>query len=93
MQYTLVCPDGREQIVWNVPRCDFNWQLGYHVAQPIQITKGTKLIVSGHYDNSVNNKFNPDPDRTVYQGNMTWEEMFAPIFAMTVDKGVNRARA
>ena len=52
MQYTLVCPDGREQIVWNVPRCDFNWQLGYYVAQPIKITKGTKLIVSGHYDNS-----------------------------------------
>ena len=34
--------------------------------QPIKVPKGTKLIVSGHYDNSVNNKFNPNPNRTVY---------------------------
>jgi hypothetical protein len=40
----------------------------------------------------VNNKFNPDPSRTVYQGNMTWEEMFAPFFTITVDKTVNLAK-
>jgi hypothetical protein len=93
MKYTLVFPDGREQIVLSVPRYDFNWQLGYYLAQPIKIPEGTKLIVSGHYDNSVTNKFNPDPNRTVYQGNMTWEEMFAPFFAITVDKNVNPAKA
>ena len=64
----------------NAPHYDFNWQLGYELAQPIKVPKGTKLLVYGHYDNSVNNKFNPDPNRTVYQGNMTWEEMFAPFF-------------
>jgi hypothetical protein len=93
MKYTLVFPDGREQVVLSVPRYDFNWQLGYYLQQPIKIPKGTKLIVSGHYDNSVNNKFNPDPNRTVYQGNMAWEEMFAPFFAITVDKGANPAKA
>ncbi|HJT89277.1 MAG TPA: hypothetical protein VJ732_15525 [Bryobacteraceae bacterium] len=92
MLYKLVFPDGREQTVLNVPHYDFNWQLGYNLAQPIHVPKGSKLIVVGHYDNSVNNKFNPDPNRTVYQGNMTWEEMFAPFFAITVDKGVNPAK-
>jgi hypothetical protein len=48
--------------------------------------------VIAHYDNSVNNKFNPDPNRTVYNGNMTWEEMFSPFFAVTVDKSVNPAK-
>jgi hypothetical protein len=93
MTYKLVFPDGQEQIVLGVPHYDFNWQLGYYLAEPIKIPKGTKLIASGHYDNSVNNKFNPDPNRTVYQGNMTWEEMFAPFFAITVDKSVNPAKA
>ncbi len=89
MSYKLIFPDGKEQVILNVPRYDFNWQLGYQLAQPLKIPKGTKLEVTGHYDNSVNNKFNPDPNRTVYQGNMTWEEMFAPFFAITVDKKVN----
>jgi len=93
MTYKLVFPDGKEQIVLNVPRYDFNWQLGYQLAQPIKVPKGSKLIVIGHYDNSANNKFNPDPGRTVYQGNMTWEEMFAPFFAITVDKSIDPAKA
>ena len=93
MLYKLIFPDGKEQVVLNVPRYDFNWQLGYDLAEPVKIPKGTKLQVFGHYDNSVNNKFNPDPNRTIYQGNMTWEEMFAPFFAITVDKNVNPRRA
>jgi hypothetical protein len=93
MMYKLVFPDGKEQVVLNVPHYDFNWQLGYDLAQPIKVPKGSRLIVIGHYDNSVNNKFNPDPGRTVYQGNMTWEEMFAPFFTITVDKSVNPAKA
>ena len=93
MKYKLVFPDGREQVVLNVPRYDFNWQLGYDLAEPIKVPKGTKMIVVAHYDNSANNKFNPDPDRTVYYGNMTWEEMFSPFFAITVDKSVDPAKA
>jgi hypothetical protein len=93
MKYKLVYPDGREQVVLNVPRYDFNWQLGYDLAQPIKVPKGTKLIVVAHYDNSSANKFNPDPSQTVYYGNMTWEEMFSPFFAITVDKSVDPKKA
>src|SRR5262249_2141134 len=93
MTYKLIFPDGKEQTVLNVPRYDFNWQLGYQLAQPLHLPKGSKLVVVGHYDNSANNKCNPDPGRTVYQGNMTWEEMFAPFFAITVDKSVDPAKA
>jgi hypothetical protein len=93
MTYKLVFPDGREQVVLNVPRYDFNWQLGYDLTESIKIPKGTKLVVVAHYDNSPNNKFNPDPNRTVYFGNMTWEEMFTPFFAITVDKSVDPKKA
>ena len=46
-------------------------------------------MVTAHYDNSVNNKFNPDPAKTVYYGDMTWEEMMFPFFSVVVDKGAD----
>jgi hypothetical protein len=39
--------------------------------------------------NSANNKFNPDPDRTVYYGEMTWEEKNAPFVGVVVKRGVD----
>jgi hypothetical protein len=89
MTYRLVYPHGKTQTILSVPRYDFNWQLGYDVAKPIKVTKGTKLIVTAHYDNSVNNKFNPDPNKTVYYGDMSWEEMMFPFFSVVVDKSVD----
>ncbi|MBV8728570.1 MAG: thiol-disulfide isomerase, partial [Acidobacteriia bacterium] len=61
-------------------------------AQPLKIPKGTRLLVTAHYDNSVNNKFNPDPNRTVYYGDMTWEEMMFPFYSVVVEKGVSRGQ-
>ncbi|MDP9171209.1 MAG: thiol-disulfide isomerase [Acidobacteriota bacterium] len=87
--FKLIYPDGKTETVLNVPRYDFNWQLGYQFSDPIRITKGTKLVTMAHYDNSPNNRFNPDPTRTVYSGTMTWEEMDTGFFAVTIGKGVN----
>jgi len=89
MTYKLAYPDGRTETLLNVPRYDFNWQLGYEVAAPIRVPKGSRLTVTAHFDNSANNKFNPDPNRTVYYGDMTWEEMMFPFFSVVVDKDVN----
>lgn len=36
-------------------------------------------------NNSTSNKFNPNPNRWVYQGKMTWEEMMTPFMAVLVD--------
>jgi len=88
-KFDLVMPDGRRETLLSVPRYDFNWQLGYDLAKPIKIPKGAKLVTTSHFDNSPNNKFNPDPTKTVYYGNMTWEEMYTGFFAVTVDKKVN----
>src|SRR5207249_8579674 len=85
MTYHLIYPDGRDEIVLNVPKYDFNWQILYRPAKPVRIPKGTKMHVDAHYNNSTSNKFNPNPNRTVYQGRMTWEEMFAPFFGILID--------
>jgi hypothetical protein len=89
MTYTLTYPDGRKEIVLSVPHYDFNWQLGYDAAAPIAVPKGTVLTVTAHFDNSANNKFNPAPDRTVYYGDMSWEEMMFPFFAVLVHQDVD----
>jgi hypothetical protein len=89
MTYVLEYPDGRKETILSVPRYDFNWQLGYNLAKPIKVPKGTKMTVYAHFDNSASNKFNPDPNRTVYMGTMTWEEMMFPFFSVVVDKGVD----
>jgi hypothetical protein len=85
--WTLEYPDGRKQVVLSVPHYDFNWQLGYNSA--LKIPKGTKLHVDAHFDNSPNNKFNPDPTRTVYYGEMTWEEMHTAFVGLVVRRGVD----
>lgn len=87
MTYRLIYPNGETETILNVPRYDFNWQLGYDLVKPIKIPKGTHIKVTAHFDNSANNKFNPDPNQTVYYGDMTWEEMMFPFFSVTVDKG------
>jgi hypothetical protein len=89
MDYTLEFPDGRKQTFLSVSHYDFNWQLGYELAAPIKVPKGTKFVAHAHYDNSPNNKFNPDPNRTVYYGNQSWEEMMQPWFAVIMDKKID----
>jgi hypothetical protein len=83
-QYKLTYPDGREEIVLNVPRYDFNWQLSYGTS--LKVPKGTRMRFEFRYDNSANNKYNPDPKRWVYQGFQSWEEMMAPNLGFIVDR-------
>jgi len=83
-QYKLTYPDGREEIVLNVPHYDFNWQLAYGTS--LKVPKGTRMHFEFRYDNSVNNKYNPDPNRWVYQGFQSWEEMMAPNLGFLVDR-------
>ena len=84
-KYTVVYPDGREEVLLHVPRYDFNWQLSYTLAQPIVLPKGTRIDCVAHFDNSANNKYNPDPTKEVKWGDQTWEEMMIGWFNYTVD--------
>ena len=43
--YTVVYPDGREEVVLRVPKYDFNWQLSYKLAEPKFLPKGSTLKV------------------------------------------------
>jgi hypothetical protein len=80
MEFRAVYPTGEKEILLNVPRYDFNWQLEFILAQPKVLPKGTRLEVTALFDNSPNNKFNPDPTKIVKWGDQTWEEMAIGYF-------------
>jgi hypothetical protein len=68
-------PDGRRESLIDVPRYDFNWQTTYFLKEPKRLPKGTVLECLARFDNSANNRFNPDPSQTVRWGDQSWEEM------------------
>lgn len=80
MKYELLYPDGRRKALLHVPRYDFKWQMGYRLAEPLQVPAGSWLMVTGAFDNSAANPNNPDPTRAVAFGLQSWEEMFIGFF-------------
>ena len=75
-RYEAIYPDGREEILLDVPRYDFNWQNRYELAEPKRLPAGTLLRCIARYDNSRDNPANPNPDATVRTGRQSWDEMF-----------------
>lgn len=89
-EYRAVYPSGETEVLLRVPKYDFNWQLTYYLAQQKLLPAGTIIECTAHYDNSPNNKYNPDPTKEVHYGDQTWEEMMFGFFdvAVPMDTGV-----
>jgi hypothetical protein len=83
-KYTAVFPDGREEVLLNVPRYDFNWQIVYEYAKPVTLPAGTTVRVEAAWDNSTKNKYNPRPDQDVFWGEQSWDEMLSPIMRAVI---------
>lgn len=74
-RYEVDYPDGRHEVLLDVPNFDFNWQLWYELAEPKLLPKGSIVRTTAHYDNSEGNVYNPDPTKDITYGDQTWEEM------------------
>ena len=83
-KFIVKFPDGREEVALSVPNYDFNWQLNYQLEEPIFMPAGSELQTVFTYDNSTNNRHNPDPTAEVRWGDQTWEEMMLGYYG-TVD--------
>jgi peroxiredoxin len=79
-RYEVVHANGREEVLLDVPRWDFNWQHRYILASPLRVQAGGRLRCTAVYDNSADNPFNPDPAAEVRAGQQSWEEMFNGYF-------------
>lgn len=74
-KYEATLPGGETQVLLDVPRYDFNWQLSYRLAEPLKIPAGSTIRATAWYDNSSENLANPDPSKTVRWGQQTYDEM------------------
>ncbi len=84
MVMSLKYPDGREQDLIKVDDWDFNWQYTYYFQEPIELPKGTQLLVTAHFDNSASNPRNPHkPPKLVTWGEATTDEMCIGFLAVT----------
>jgi len=82
-RFTARYPDGREEILLDVPRYDFNWQNVYKLAEPKRLPAATEVQLVAQYDNSAENLLNPDPTKPVMWGDQTWEEMMIGTLTMS----------
>ena len=80
----LYYPSGEKEVALK-GKFDFEWQIGYEFSKPIHMPKGTRMVMISHFDNSANNKFNPDPKDTVRWGPQNWDEMSNLFIGVTVD--------
>ncbi len=89
MSVKMTYPTGESETILNVPHYDFNWQLVYYHQKPLQIPRGTLMEITAHWDNSPNNKWNPDPSATVRWGDQSWDEMLVNHFGVIVDRSTD----
>jgi mono/diheme cytochrome c family protein len=77
MQVEAILPDGTTQVISYTDNFNFNWMTNYIFAEDAipAFPKGTVIHVTAWYDNTANNKFNPDPNQWVGYGDRTVDEM------------------
>jgi hypothetical protein len=91
MEFKAFYPDGRSEVLLNVPNYSFSWQTVYYARKPLAIPKGTKIVVTAHFDNSARNKHNPDPTQAVRFGEPTYDDMMIGWINYTIDSQHLRA--
>ncbi len=90
MRYEVEYPDGeRETLLW-VPDYDFNWQFLYEYKEPKFLPAGSVMHMSWWFDNSTQNRWNPDATAAVEYGPETTDEMANAriYYAPTTKRGI-----
>lgn len=89
MQIRARYPDGRKEVLLDVPSYNFNWQTTYFLKTPKLLPAGSTIESTAVFDNSPNNPFNPDAKRAVKWGDQSWEEMHIGFMEIAFDAKMN----
>ena len=76
MRFYAEYPDGTSEELINIANYNYNWQLAYTYKEPKSVPAGTVITATGAFDNSQQNKMNPDANRSVPWGLQSMDEMF-----------------
>jgi len=86
MKFDLVPPGGTSATLVSVPAYNYGWQPEYWLEKPLAVTPGTVVNVSGAFDNSLSNPFNPNPREAVEWGFGNNEELFTGYLTYAVER-------
>ncbi len=75
MRFEAIYADGRKETLLNVPGYEFAWQALYRLTEPKRLPAGTRVRITGGFDNSEWNPWNPSPTSSVQFGEQTDDEM------------------
>jgi len=82
---TATLPDGTATPLIYIKDWDYRWQHVYRYVTPVMLPKGTRIEATGVFDNSPNNRWNPDPKSLVRWGDQSWEEMMVGFVEVAFD--------
>lgn len=86
MKFDLIPPSGDPQTLISVPAYNYGWQPHYWLEAPRAIESGSVVNVSGAFDNSLSNPFNPNFREEVKWGFDSGEEMFTGYLTYIIDR-------
>ena len=92
-RYTATYPDGREELLLDVPEWEQGWQETYWYNEPKLLPKGTMIDVSFWYDNTSENGMRKgfNPDRSLGHGPRTNDSMALGFFGYAEEVDVDPA--
>lgn len=76
MRFAVETASGKRRDLLSIPAYNYGWQPHYHLSEDIQLEAGDSIHVTGAFDNSYSNPFNPDPGEEVTFGLESYDEMF-----------------
>jgi hypothetical protein len=86
MRVTATLPDGTTHCLVDVTDWDFRWQRTYIYKELLALPRGTRVTMTGVYNNSTGNPRNPNsPPRDVHDGENTTDEMCLVLFDWIFD--------
>jgi hypothetical protein len=89
--YALLPSGEKRWLIW-IRNWDFNWQGDYQYAEPVFLTRGTRLVMHYLYDNSTNNLRNPNsPPKPLRHGLQTTDEMAGLVFQVVARNSEDRS--
>ncbi|OFE11237.1 hypothetical protein PHACT_15485 [Pseudohongiella acticola] len=92
MRFDAHLPDGTVKPLINIANYNYNWQMEYKLEESMLVPAGTRIVATGAFDNSEQNKANPDPSRNVPWGDQSWDEMFfGQVYYKLADQSVYAA--
>lgn len=89
-EFMRLLPGGAPDVMLRVSKYSFFWQLDYHLATPLPLPKGTRLVWTAWFDNSANNPLNPDASKEVHYGHQSWDEMMVGFFDVAIDANLDK---